>query len=65
MFNIEELIKKIKSYNPYANFDLIRKSYDYGFNAHKGQYRASGEIYFTHPVEVANIVIDLNWMKQR
>ena len=59
MLSIEELINQIKSYNPSADLDLIKKSYNYGFNAHKGQYRASGEIYFTHPVEVAKIVIDL------
>ena len=59
MLSIEDLINQIKSYNPNANFDLIKKSYNYGFNAHKGQYRASGEIYFTHPVQVAKIVIDL------
>ena len=59
MTSIEELIKQIKSYNSNADFDLIKKSYNYGFNAHKGQYRASGEIYFTHPVEVAKILIDL------
>ena len=59
MTSIEELIKQIKEYNSNADFDLIKKSYNYGFNAHKGQYRASGEIYFTHPVEVAKILIDL------
>ena len=59
MLSIEELISRIKLYNPNADFDLIDKSYSYGFNAHKGQYRASGEIYFTHPVEVAKILIDL------
>ena len=59
MLSIEDLISQIKSYNPNADFDLIKKSYNYGFNAHKGQYRASGEIYFTHPVQVAKIVIDL------
>ena len=40
MLSIEDLINQIKSYNPNADFDLIKKSYDYGFNAHKGQYRA-------------------------
>ena len=59
MLSIGDLINQIKSYNPNADFDLIKKSYNYGFNAHKGQYRASGEIYFTHPVQVAKIVIDL------
>ena len=59
MTSIEELIKQIKSYNSNADFDLIKKSNNYGFNAHKGQYRASGEIYFTHAVEVAKILIDL------
>ena len=59
MLSIGDLINQIKLYNPNADFDLIKKSYNYGFNAHKGQYRASGEIYFTHPVQVAKIVIDL------
>ena len=32
MLSIEDLINQIKSYNPNANFDLIKKSYNYGFN---------------------------------
>ena len=57
MLSIEDLLNQIKSYNPTADFELIKKSYDYGFNAHQGQFRASGEKYFNHPIEVAKILI--------
>ena len=59
MIRIKELIDPIKIYNPNANLDAIRKAYEYGLEAHQGQLRASGEPYFTHPIEVARIIINL------
>ena len=41
--------------NPAHNDDtiLIKKAFDIGYEAHKGQLRKSGEEYFSHCVEVA------------
>ena len=57
MLNSSELINLIKEYNPKCDEDLIARAYDYGKNYHEGQFRASGEKYFNHPIEVAKILI--------
>lgn len=36
--------------------DLIRRAYWFSFNAHKNDFRASGELYFNHPYNVALII---------
>lgn len=48
-----ELVEKIKSYDPNADEDLINKAYIYAMQKHGSQTRASGDPYFSHPVEVA------------
>jgi GTP pyrophosphokinase len=57
---IESLIDKIKSYNPDANVDLVWKAYSFSQDAHRNQKRYSGQPYLSHPLEVANILADLN-----
>ena len=59
MKRLQDHIKRIEEFNPKANFDLLRKAYVYSAKVHKGQIRKSGEPYFTHPFEVAGILIDL------
>ena len=54
----EELVAKVRTYNPRANADLIRRAFIYGEERHRGQYRHSGEPYFTHPVAVAHILAE-------
>ncbi len=53
MIRQQELIEKIKSYDPNADEKLINKAYEFSMKAHGSQKRASGEDYFSHPVEVA------------
>ena len=48
-----ELIAKIKQYDPSADEDLLNRAYMFAMKAHGTQKRASGEAYFSHPVEVA------------
>ncbi len=48
-----ELVEKVKSYDPSADEDLINKAYVFAMKAHGSQKRASGDPYFSHPVEVA------------
>lgn len=55
----ETLIQKVTSYNPNADTDLIAKACDYSKEMHEGQTRASGEAYYTHPLEVAHILADM------
>jgi guanosine-3',5'-bis(diphosphate) 3'-pyrophosphohydrolase len=53
MIQLSELVEKLKSYDPEANEDLIKRAYEFAMKAHAPQKRASGEPYFSHPVEVA------------
>ncbi len=57
--DFEALIKKIKEYNPNADFDMIERAYECASNMHKKQKRESGEPYIIHPLEVAYIVAEL------
>src|SRR5580693_3621468 len=54
-----ELIDRVKQYNPATNEDLLNRAYVYAMKAHGEQKRASGDPYFSHPLEVAAILTDL------
>ncbi len=56
MHSVEHLLSLIKPYNPRCDEDLIRRAFDYGAAQHEGQFRKSGEPYFSHPLEVACIL---------
>ena len=56
MIGVDDLIGKVRSYNPRTDETLIRSAYAYGARMHEGQFRQSGEPYFTHPIEVASIL---------
>ena len=58
MIDVEDLIALVRNYNPRTNADLIRRAYAYGKQMHEGQFRKSGEPYFTHPVAVAAILTE-------
>lgn len=55
-----ELIEKIRAYAPKFDENLLNKAYIFAMQAHGDQKRASGDPYFSHPLEVANILVDLN-----
>jgi guanosine-3',5'-bis(diphosphate) 3'-pyrophosphohydrolase len=59
MLQVEEIIQRVRSYQPSADADLIRRAYDYSFRAHNGQTRKSGDPYFVHPASVAGIITEL------
>ncbi|HWD50683.1 MAG TPA: bifunctional (p)ppGpp synthetase/guanosine-3',5'-bis(diphosphate) 3'-pyrophosphohydrolase [Rhizomicrobium sp.] len=54
-----ELVERIRSYDPDADEGLLNKAYVYAMQAHGKQFRASGDPYFAHPLEVAAILTDL------
>src|SRR5213596_3601978 len=54
-----DLVERVKSYNPDTNEDLLNRAYVYAMKAHGTQTRASGDPYFSHPLEVAAILTDL------
>ena len=55
----EKIIENLEKINNNIDKELIKKAYDYSEKCHEGQYRHSGEPYFTHPCEVALILCDL------
>ncbi|MGR3453846.1 RelA/SpoT family protein [Pseudooceanicola sp.] len=56
MLAADDLIALVRAYNPRTDENLLRVAYDYGRAAHEGQFRHSGEPYFSHPVAVAAIL---------
>ncbi len=59
MIDVEDLVERVRTYNPHSNSDLIREAYAFGKEAHEGQFRTSGEPYFSHPVEVAMLLTEV------
>lgn len=54
-----ELVERVKRYNPSANEALLNRAYVYAMMAHGNQKRASGDLFFGHPLEVAAILTDM------
>ena len=54
-----ELIEELKDKYKGNDIVLIERAFDYAKGAHRGQKRASGDDYFTHPCAVAKILMDL------
>ena len=54
-----ELLKRIRSYRPNDDLELIRRAYNYSLLHHTGQQRASGEPYLVHPLEVACVLAEM------
>ena len=53
-----ELVERVRAYDPGADEDALNKAYVYTMKAHGSQTRASGDPYFSHPIEVAGILTD-------
>ena len=51
-----ELVERVKSYDANADEDAINRAYVYAMKMHGSQMRASGDPYFSHPIEVAGIL---------
>ena len=58
MLTAEALADLVSKYNPKSNSAKIIEAYKYGQTKHEGQFRKSGEPYFTHPVSVAEILAE-------
>ena len=54
-----ELLDRVRAYEPGADESLINRAYVYAMTAHGKQLRASGDPYFSHPLEVAGILTEL------
>ncbi len=49
----------MRTYQPAADVDLIKRAYDFSYRMHSGQTRKSGDPYFVHPANVAGVIADL------
>ena len=58
MITADDLIGLIRAYNPSTNTEQIVQAYRFCEEMHEGQFRRSGEPYYTHPVTVACILAD-------
>ena len=54
-----ELVDRVLAYDPDADEALLNRAYVFSMQAHGSQKRASGDPYFSHPIEVAGILTDL------
>src|SRR5579864_5998784 len=50
------LVEHVRSYDPHTDEDALNRAYVFSMKAHGSQLRASGDPYFSHPVEVAGIL---------
>ncbi|MBD2840951.1 RelA/SpoT family protein [Erythrobacter rubeus] len=59
-----ELVEKVKDYDPDADEAALNRAYVYTVQKHGAQKRASGDPYFSHPIEVAGLMTDLQLDEQ-
>ncbi|WP_430416533.1 RelA/SpoT family protein [Parasphingorhabdus sp.] len=59
-----ELVERVQAYDPDADEDLINRAYVFSVQKHGSQKRASGDPYFSHPIEVAGLMTDLKLDQQ-
>jgi len=51
-----ELVERVKAFDPNADEDALNRAYVFSMKMHGAQKRASGDPYFSHPLEVAGIL---------
>src|SRR5437763_1957031 len=54
-----ELVELVRSYDPKADEAALNRAYVYSMKAHGAQLRASGDPYFSHPIEVAGLLAQM------
>ena len=60
-----DLLNRIRSYNPFVDLDRLKSAYEFGKKAHSGQFRASGEPYFSHPIAVGHLLAAVSYTHLR
>jgi len=54
---LQTLIEEIPKYQPGADLAVLERAYRFSERSHRGQQRASGEPYLSHPLEVASLLV--------
>ena len=60
----QELVRCVRKYHPSDDISMIEKAYQTAAQAHKNQFRKSGEPYIIHPLNVAIILAELELDKE-
>ncbi|MGH7313991.1 MAG: RelA/SpoT family protein, partial [Candidatus Rokuibacteriota bacterium] len=58
MTRLETLLEEVPKYQPGADLEVLSRAYRFSEQFHRGQQRASGEPYVSHPLEVARLLVD-------
>jgi GTP pyrophosphokinase len=56
---LERILRALRQTNPRADVAIVERAYQVAKSAHEGQLRKSGEPYITHPLAVAEILVEL------
>ena len=56
---LQDIIDQVLSYNPEADVDFLKRTFEFAYEGHRGQHRRSGEPFVDHCLEVAQILADL------
>src|SRR5690625_4725133 len=59
VLTIEDVLREAGRYLIEDDVAYIRRAYDFAEQAHKDQYRKSGEAYIIHPIQAAGILVEL------
>ena len=59
VMTVEEVFEMLASYMNKEHVEFVKKAYDLAEDAHKEQFRSSGEPYILHPIQVAGILAEL------
>ena len=60
MVGFASLLGAVRAYNPDTDADLLNRAYEFSALEHEGQTRRSGELYITHPLEVARLAAEMH-----
>jgi GTP pyrophosphokinase len=55
----EALLRQVQANRPNEDISLIRKAWEFCVAHHKGQTRLSGDPYIVHPLEVAEVLVEM------
>ncbi len=55
----DALLLQVQANRPNEDISLIRKAWDFCVSHHEGQKRLSGEPYIVHPLEVAEVLVEM------
>ena len=59
MIRLEQILETVQKHHPRDDLEIIRRAYIFSAKEHKGQVRASGEPYLSHPLEVAHVLAEM------